>query len=178
MTDLREKVEEDRGLIKTIQMAIPGYRGYRKREDFRIADSLLREQLADKLGGVQRTLEKARQAVSKAMEMDLLNDIGALINNVKGLEGKVRHAEQGYTGISPDHRIEEAELNRLYEYDWNLITYVKDLESGAEKVLSLAEARQFNEISGAVSEMRNSIEMFDDVFARRLERIGGLEVFA
>ena len=49
MTDLRDKVKDDRGLIKMIQLVIPGYRGYRIKEDLRIADRLLREELANRL---------------------------------------------------------------------------------------------------------------------------------
>ena len=49
MTDLRDKVESDRGIIKMIQLVIPGYRGYRIKEDLRIADRLLREELANRL---------------------------------------------------------------------------------------------------------------------------------
>jgi len=40
MTDLRTKVEEDRGLLKKIELFLPGFRGYRKKEDLRAADSL------------------------------------------------------------------------------------------------------------------------------------------
>ncbi|MBU4189406.1 MAG: hypothetical protein KJ886_00210, partial [Candidatus Thermoplasmatota archaeon] len=59
--DLRKKVEEDRGMLKKIELAIPGFRGYRKREDLRIADSLLRAQLADRLKNVGAQVEQCRQ---------------------------------------------------------------------------------------------------------------------
>ena len=35
MPDIRQKVEEDRGLIKKIQLMVPGYRGYRLKDDIR-----------------------------------------------------------------------------------------------------------------------------------------------
>jgi hypothetical protein len=58
MVDLRERVKEDRGLLKKLEMAIPGFRGYRKREDLRIADSLLRKQLANNLGDIREKIEQ------------------------------------------------------------------------------------------------------------------------
>ena len=59
--DLRTKVEDDRGLIKKIQLCIPGFRGYRQKEDLRLADSLLRQQIADELkNNVLLPLEKTR----------------------------------------------------------------------------------------------------------------------
>jgi len=53
MPDIRDRVEQDRGLLKKIQLVIPGYAGYRRREDIRAADNLLRIQLANQLKGVR-----------------------------------------------------------------------------------------------------------------------------
>ena len=102
MVDLRERVKEDRGLLKKLEMAIPGFRGYRKREDLRIADSLLRKQLADGLGDVKEKIELCRKDLADKMQMDLLNGIGSLMNNITSTENRLRHAEQGYTGVSAD----------------------------------------------------------------------------
>src|SRR2546428_367087 len=49
MPDIRDRVEQDRGLLKKIQLVIPGYAGYRRREDIRAAGNLLRIQLANQL---------------------------------------------------------------------------------------------------------------------------------
>ena len=54
MVDLRSKVEDDRGLLKKIELLIPGFRGYREREDLRAADSLLRQQLAGRVKELNR----------------------------------------------------------------------------------------------------------------------------
>jgi len=113
MVDLRDKVKEDRGLLKKVELAIPGFRGYRKREDLRIADSLLRKQLADKLKSVLTNIEQSRETLTRKMEIDMLEDVRRLVNQAQVIEGKVRHAEQGYTGVSADYRIEESELNQL-----------------------------------------------------------------
>jgi len=42
MPDIRERVEEDKGILKKIQSFIPGFRGYRRKEDLRDADRMLR----------------------------------------------------------------------------------------------------------------------------------------
>ena len=43
--DLRTEVDKSRGLLKRIQLLVPGYSGYRKLEDLRAADELLRGQI-------------------------------------------------------------------------------------------------------------------------------------
>jgi len=47
--DIRQQVKEQSGSLKRLQTMIPGLRGYRKSEDVRISDELLRNQVADRL---------------------------------------------------------------------------------------------------------------------------------
>ena len=105
MTDVRQQVEEDRGLLKKIQLVIPGFRGYRKREDIRAADSILRLQMADGLVKVREGLEEARRAMTEDYQTKNIDQVGRAISKSRTLEGKVRHAEQGYSGFSPAVRI-------------------------------------------------------------------------
>ena len=65
MPDIRDRVEQDRGLLKKIQLVIPGYAGYRRREDIRAADNLLRIQLANQMKGVRGDLEEIRDGCER-----------------------------------------------------------------------------------------------------------------
>ena len=47
--DIRNRVDQDRGFLKRLQLLIPGFHGYRVNEDAREADSFLRLQVADKV---------------------------------------------------------------------------------------------------------------------------------
>lgn len=106
MTDLREAVNDDRGVLKKIQLFIPGFSGYRKKEDLRIADSMLRNQVADNFKtSVLIPVEMVRELAANALELDLMNDIASVLSKAKTLEASIRHAEQGYSGISAAVRI-------------------------------------------------------------------------
>ena len=172
--DLRDKVEEDRGLIKKIEMAIPGFRGYRKREDLRIADSLLRKQIADSLGKVQAVLEDCRSEMARAMDMANLEEIKKLVNSAETTQNRVRHAEQGYTGISPDYRIDIAELNRMYEWDLSLLTGVRSLSDSAHSLL--ASIRGGGASADTLRAMTDTLRDFNSTFDRRVEAFTGLQV--
>src|SRR5207302_905201 len=64
MPDIRDRVEQDRGILKKIQLMIPGYSGYRRREDIRAADNLLRIQLANQMKSVRGDLEEIRDGMA------------------------------------------------------------------------------------------------------------------
>ena len=176
MADLREEVAKDRGLLKKIELVIPGFRGYRLREDLRIADRLLREQLALRLKNAGSALEGARRAMSRRQMIDFMEDIGRLLSLTNAAEARVRHAEQGYTGISPDYRIEEAELNQMYEWDLHLLASLDEMRDGGERILAAAEASDLREVTRQMASYDSAMTDFNQIFDKRREAIAGLGV--
>jgi hypothetical protein len=176
MVDLRDRVKEDRGLLKKLELAIPGFRGYRKREDLRIADSLLRNQLANNLGKIREKIELARQDLAEKMEMDLIDNMAQLMNNITSMENRVRHAEQGYSGISADFNVREDELNKLYEWDLNLLSDIESLSNSASTLQSTVGTGNTSEIDQKINEVKNEIREFDSLFEKRIQTIANLGV--
>src|SRR6059058_6445128 len=121
MPDIRDRVEQDRGILKKIQLMIPGYSGYRRREDIRAADNLLRIQLANQMKSVRWDLEEIRDGMAMDGKVQGLQTIGNAIFTIEGLEAKIRHAEGGYSGLSATIQIKETELDKLYEYDYAML---------------------------------------------------------
>lgn len=177
MTDLRTEVEEDRGLLKKIQLCIPGFRGYRQREDIRIADSLLRNQIADSIKNtILLPLEQTRETAARELELDLMNDLAAVVSKAKVMESRIRHAEQGYSGISPGVRVEQKELNTLYEYDAALLDGVSALASSAEAALASAEAGEFDRVKRTLVSLKADLTSFSVMFDKRMTEIAGISV--
>src|SRR5437899_12359059 len=100
MPDIRDRVEEDRGLLKKIQLVIPGYAGYRRREDIRAADNLLRIQVANQLKSVRGELDDIRDGLAMEGKIQGLQGIRNLTFTVDGRGAKARQAEGRQAGIS------------------------------------------------------------------------------
>ncbi|HUL39959.1 MAG TPA: hypothetical protein VLU38_06690 [Methanomassiliicoccales archaeon] len=175
MADIRKRVEEDRGLLKTIQMFVPGFRGYRIREDLRDSDRMLRAQMAKQLALQRRGLEDCRSLV-KDYTSPQLDSIGRLINNYKKVEGAVQHAEVGYSGISADLQVKEGELNKLYEYDAGMINDINSMSWGVERLRAALEAESKGEADIEVKAIKSSLNAFEDKFGKREMAITGSEV--
>jgi len=169
-------VEADRGLLKKIQLRIPGYAGYRRREDIRAADNLLRIQIFEKMKAFRAELESAREDAGRASTAISLSALGNVIFDLEATEGRVRHGEQGYSGISATIRIEEEELDRLYEYDYAMI---EGLDRAAQDVPTLRAAIEANDKSAfdkGVKALRADLKAFDDAFKQRIAIISGTAV--
>lgn len=176
MTDLRERVDEDRGPLKKIQNLVPGFRGYRRREDLRDADAMLRHQLADRIGRVQRQVEDAREAAAENYMLGQIDKIGKLINQLETLEGEVRHAEQGYSGWAADIEIKEVELNALYDYDMSLLGGIDRLGQTAADLCGAARDENEGELKEHQRAMKGQIRQLSDTFGRRISSITGTGV--
>lgn len=174
MPDLRERVERERGLLKRIQLHVPGFAGYRRREDIRTADNMLRIQVANLIKDARRTVEQARRTMVDSYQMAELDVVGRLINSFQALEGKVRHAEGGYSGISPAIRIEEEELDRLYEYDLSLLEGAVSM--GQEAAALRDVANNGSQVPEKVDKLRTMLKEFEDAFKKRMNVIAGMEV--
>ena len=176
MADIRTRVEEDQGLLKKIQMFVPGFRGYRKKEDLRDADKMLRMQLSQKLGMQRRSLEDCRTLITKTFGSKPLEVLGGVINQLKKVEGEVAHAEMGYSGIAADIQIKEDELNRLYEYDAGLIGDVSMISQSIEQLKTNLASQDDPKSLVSLAEIRGKITEFEDLFNRRMIVIEGTEV--
>jgi len=175
MTDLRTKVEEDRGLLKKIELFLPGFRGYRKKEDLRAADSLLRQQLAMRMGEINRKFDNSMNELTKALEVGLMSEIGDISKLSRQVENKIRHAEQGYSNISADIRFEEEELNRMYEWDLSLLQIIEFVGKLSDE-LNNSIIGSDGTAGAKMKEIRKSLNDFNTLFEKRISKIAGLEV--
>ncbi len=176
MADLREKVVEDRGIISKIQTFVPGFRGYRIKEDLRAADNMLRMQLAERLGAVRREAEGCRSVMAANGSLEHLERLGVLINRFKTVEQEVAHAAQGYSGISAKIKVGEAELNKLYEYDYSLASALAEMAADAKKLKAAADADNKALIKENIGAMASKIEAFEATFKNRMAAVTGMEV--
>jgi len=161
--DIREQVDASRGFSKKLELLIPGLRGYRKLEDVRASDEILRNQVADKLDLVKGNLESVRKEMASNGNFADLTKVGSLISQVQQLSGDVRHAAQGYSGFSPTIKVDENTLNRLYEYDYNFVNSAVMLQSeSAPSNFSSTDPASFqsniSKVSSAVSDVKTAWE--------------------
>jgi hypothetical protein len=172
--DLREKVDQDRGTLKRLQLLVPGFRAYRQGEDVRAADSLLRRQVADKVKNARTTAENARAALTQAGQFSVLIDLAPLISDLLTFEPKVRSAEQGYTGISPATRVGNADLDRLYEYDYGFVLAADQLNQTLASLPTIATGGSTADLQRLVATARGQVNQLQQAFQARLKAVQGV----
>jgi hypothetical protein len=172
--DIRQQVEDNQGISKKLQMMIPGLRGYRSKEDIRVSDELLRNQVADRLDRVKGNLEQLRKSVATAGDLTNLTTVGSAISQVQGLSGEVRHAAQGYAGWVAPIRIDEGKLNKLYEYDYDFVSAVFQLDDSTSPGKLKYDPTSPNSVQAALGQVTSSVADIKQKWSLRLETIEGI----
>ncbi|MDE1842655.1 MAG: hypothetical protein KGH95_03285 [Thaumarchaeota archaeon] len=172
--DLREKIVENRGTWKKLQLKIPGLREYRKLEDIRAADQLLRKQVSDNLNESRSLLDNLRQAVTAKSDYTNLTTIGNTIAKIQQVSGQIQHAQQGSAGISPNIRIDDGILNKLYEYDYNFVNSAEQVyQSCSNSVTDYNSGKSVQEITSAINA---TLENLSHSWKQRLESVENILV--
>ncbi len=169
--DIRERVDQDRGALKRLQLLIPGFRAYRQGEDVRAADAILRLQVADLLVQAMQRVDSLRQRMSRDGVITGLTTIGGLRSELQRLEGEIRHAEQGYTGLSPALRITPETLDRLYERDYQFIASGQGVLSAIAPVEAAVSSGVPASINSTVDALRSRLKDLENTFAQRVQNV-------
>ena len=134
MGDIYEKVKDSRTALEKLTDFIPGWSGYQERQTRRKADQLLRQTLAEKLAGQRRRLDVAQKDLINHGKMDLLDDVGSAVTQLQTFIDRVRLASYGYSGLFDAAKINEAELEQMYNFDAALFEYVERLDVANDRL--------------------------------------------
>jgi hypothetical protein len=172
--DIRQQVEANRGAIKKLQLLIPGLRGYRNKEDLRVSDELLRNQVADKLDRAKANMQLLRSRMAMNNDLTNITTVGSLMAQLQTLSGEVRHAAQGYAGWVAPIRIDENKLNALYEYDFAFVNQVFQLDEATNPHNLNYDSSALGSIQNSLAQFSRTVSDLSQKWSRRIDMIEGI----
>jgi hypothetical protein len=136
MDDILQKIENEKDFFKKILGKLPGFSGYFERRERRAADKLLRDSIADKyesLWGRISTLQK--DAISNG-DIDLIDDLEASALKIRQFVDRIRTASYGYAGFFDAIPVKTDELDKIYQYDYQLLAMEEEVGRAIDNVES------------------------------------------
>jgi hypothetical protein len=174
--DIRQQVDDSRGFQKKLELLIPGLRTYRTQEDIRVADDMLRNQVADKLDQTRANLENLRKQMVNAGDFTNLTPVGSLIFQIQQVSGEVRHAQQGYSGFVANISINADRLNKLYEYDYNFVNSAFQLFNATSPQNLIYDPTAASSVQTKVSAISSALADFKSQWSVRMEAVENILV--
>lgn len=167
MNELQSKLEQVKSKeswLENIKRKIPGYDGYVNRDNTRELDTILRNQLASKLEENKTKLKNTILTLSKDGKLFETFDLEKLEKKNENAIAKFKSAARGYSGAFDINKIKEDKLNMLYEFDYNLLTYVDNLNKEFSDLETKAIAKEDlkNFISQIFQSLDDLLKKFDE----------------
>ncbi len=161
---------KDRNFVERILRQVPGFRGYLGKEDRRESDALQRDWLADRLQRSKRSIDALARPLADAGQIDLLPQLDRVRGRIDKLIGRIRGAMQGYSGFFDLVQVDEALLDRVYEFDVDLIAQVDTLAGAADALPKNPE-----QMATALGELLALGEQLEQLWDLREDMLAGLE---
>ncbi|MCL5773774.1 MAG: hypothetical protein M1536_05275 [Firmicutes bacterium] len=172
MEDLREQIRAQENALERIMRYIPGFSGYKDREQRRNADKIQRDYLAKLLEGERTRLQEVSLPLIRYGRLDDLNELDRAGSKLEKITDRIRHADYGYSGFFDSIKIGEQELDKLYEHDLTLISGVDSIKEAILAVNAAIEQNQ--ELLSLTKSLEEKIDAFNDCIDEREKLVPGV----
>jgi hypothetical protein len=127
MPDFSDKA---RTFIEKMIRVLPGYSGYADKEGRRNTDKLLRTHLAAQMQEVKTSFDSFTAALTNQPgTLDLMTPAGSIAKLLEKIIDRLKFADYGYAGFFDSPRVQEPELDALYQFDMDLSSAILDCKS-------------------------------------------------
>jgi hypothetical protein len=158
-----------RNWIERLSSKIPGYSGYIDRERRRDIDKLHRDHLANRLRGLKTPLTDLMRDLTNNGRLFEVGSVDSTIKKLDHLENRIRFASYGYAGFFDVVKIEQPQLDAIYQFDLALVELVDNIES---RIAGLkGEKTTSDSLKAACAELGDIIDKTDRAFDERYKAI-------
>mgnify|MGYP006291536499 FL=1 len=130
----------DLGFLEKAMRLIPGYKGYKSKEERRDNDQLFRTTLVNRLDRIRTELGEIPAGLRGPSALKSVTDFDRINKRLERVTDEIRFASRGYRGWFDMHKVREDELDSLYEFDIKLIENIEELEESLKDLQAAAAA--------------------------------------
>jgi hypothetical protein len=171
MDEFFEKIKSQQDPFRRLAAMIPGFGGYIERQNRRDADKLLRETVARRFDEQwQRASQLQTEMVSQG-KIQYVDDMEQASLKLRTFIDKISTAPRGYSGLFDAVKINEKELEAIYQFDAAFF----DLAEQIGRALDNVEASLGDEaaLPAAIRNLTSLSRMAVETYNRRSEVVVG-----
>jgi hypothetical protein len=172
--DVYSDVKSQMRLSERIAAAIPGFHGYKEKEIRRESDRLIRNHLNLKLTAAKSDLKTISQKVADRRYFDVMTDLDRLNAKMDRVAEKVNHASYGYTGLFDAVKVKEEALDRMIQFDSNLIDEITAVSSEVTALKTELGSGETKNLKAHIQTVTDKLEALEATFDSRDEVIKGV----
>jgi len=171
-----ERVQADEKPLERLMLIIPGYRGYKLREERREADRIVRDYIYRALERSRDDLMGCFQSLSDAKVSELIEPMNRLIARIDTIAEKINRGSYGYSGFFDSIKVNEPELDNMLAYDTQMMDLVRKINDATTSFKT--DLTQGKLVNARITQqtLDASIDTLDSAFDQRKAVIDGVKV--
>lgn len=170
MSDLFNRVTADQDIFTKLLSKIPGFSGYIERQNRRASDKLLRETVSNQFEQLWQRISGLQTDLISRGDIAYINDLERPALKLRQFIDRVRTATYGYSGFFDAIKVNQDELAKIYQYDFNLLQ-LRDTVSQA--IDNVEAAIGSDGLPAAIRNLTRNAQKCVDTFDKRAEVILG-----
>ena len=171
-----EKVQASEKPLERLMLIIPGYRGYKLREQRREADRIVRDYIYRSLERSRDDLMGCFESLSDAKASELIEPMNRLIARVDTMAEKINRASYGYSGFFDSIKVEEPELDNMLAYDTQLMDLVRKINDSTTSFKNDLTQGKLETARTTQQALDATIDILESAFDGRKAVIEGVKV--
>jgi hypothetical protein len=171
MDQFFEKVTSQQDPIKKLMSHIPGFGGYVNRQNRRDADKLLRDTVARRFEEQWRRASQIQTDMVSNGQIAFVDDMEKAAIQLRTFIDKISTAPRGFSGLFDAVKINEPELQAIYQFDAAFF----DLGEQVAHALDNVEASLGDQaaLPAAIRNVTSLARMAVETYNRRVEAVTG-----
>ena len=171
MDEFFQKVTSQQDPFKKLVSYIPGFGGYVQRQNRRDADKLLRDTVARRFDEQWKRASQIQVDMVSSGKIEYVDDMEKAALQLRTFIDKISTAPRGYSGLFDAVKINEKELEAIYQYDAAFF----DLAEQVGRALDNVEASLGDEaaLPAAIRNVTSVARMAVETYNRRSEAVTG-----
>lgn len=163
--DLTEKVQASQNAFERLVAKIPGYAGYKQKEQRRQADKLLRMHVARQFEVQLDRVNEVQLELTMMGQLRTMMVLERAVTKLQLLIDRIKTASYGYSGLFDAVKVDDAALDRLYTFDASLLDAVDVLANLIDQVATAVEESE--DPSSASEALVSEITRMNATFTQR-----------
>lgn len=153
--------------IVNLSTQIPGYNGYKSKEQRRDADRILRERLTNQYNAQRDRLTRLQQDAVRGGQLGVVSDLESANQVLSRFISRLRVAPTGYAGWFDVAQIQEADLDLIYQFDASLANGVDELSDAIDAMQNAIRSKE--NTGDAYYALRDQIDLLNQRLDAREE---------
>lgn len=171
MDNLKDVVGSAKSGFERFMEKIPGVGGYKDKEQRRETDKIVRETLAKRYDEEWNRISEIQRALIKKGDLSSVSDLEAAAIKLRQFTDRIKTASYGYAGLLDNIKVDEAALDKLYNYDNSLFDLADAIKEAVSNVEAATESGEG--LADAIQTLTRAAQDSVTAFNKRSEVITG-----